>query len=101
IQKDVTFQPTDMIVAKWPVRVGQVFVKEGDPLPPGTPILSLTDPDFTVTLQASATDRTKLAVGQKATVQLAGGATEVPGTITELDQNLTTLTGSGPAAAAG
>ena len=25
IQKDVTFQPTDMIVANWPVRVGQVF----------------------------------------------------------------------------
>ena len=65
IRKDVVFQPTDMIVGHWPIRIGQVFVKEGDPLPPGTPVLSLTDPKFTVTLQASASDRTKLAVGQK------------------------------------
>ena len=54
IRKDVSFDPTDMIVGHWPIRIGQVFVKEGDPLPPGTPILSLTDPNFTVTLQASA-----------------------------------------------
>ncbi|MDX6567338.1 MAG: hypothetical protein QOE10_3000, partial [Gaiellales bacterium] len=50
IQKDVVFVPTDMIVGTWPIRVGQVFVKEGDPLPPGTPVMSLTDPNFTVTL---------------------------------------------------
>ena len=55
IQKDVLFVPTDMIVGSWPIRVGQMFVKEGDPLPPGTPVMSLTDPNFTVTLQASAT----------------------------------------------
>ena len=66
IRKDVVFLPTDMIVGHWPIRIGQVFVKEGDPLPPGTPILSLTDPTFTVTLQASASDRTKLKVGQSA-----------------------------------
>ena len=96
IQKDVTFQPTDMIVAKWPTRIGQVFVNEGDPAPPGTPILSLTDPNFTVTLQASATDRTKLKVGQHCTVELVGGQNEVPGTISELDDNLTTLAASTP-----
>jgi HlyD family secretion protein len=96
IRKDVVFQPTDMIVGHWPIRIGQVFVKEGDPLPPGTPILSLTDPTFTVTLQASASDRTKLAVGQSATVKLTGGDKEVEGTISELDQNLTSLTPSAP-----
>jgi hypothetical protein len=96
IEKDVTFQPTDMIVAKWPTRIGQVFVKEGDPAPPGTPILSLTDRNFTVTLQASATDRTKLKVGQHCTVQLVGGTNEVPGTISELDDNLTSLAASTP-----
>jgi hypothetical protein len=96
IEKDVAFQPTDMIVAKWPTRVGQVFVKEGDPAPPGTPILSLTDPNFTVTLQASASDRTKLKVGQHCTVTLVGGTNEVPGTISELDANLTTLAASTP-----
>jgi multidrug efflux pump subunit AcrA (membrane-fusion protein) len=98
IQKDVQFLPTDMIVADWPIRVGQVFVKEGDPLPPGTPVLSLTDPNFTVTLQASATDRTKLKVGQHCTVQLSGGQNEEPGTISELDSNLTSLDSTTPGA---
>ena len=100
IRKDVVFLPTDMIVGHWPIRIGQVFVKEGDPLPPGTPILSLTDPTFTVTLQASASDRTKLAVGQSVTVKLTGGDKEVEGTISELDQNLTSLAASTPGAAA-
>jgi multidrug efflux pump subunit AcrA (membrane-fusion protein) len=99
IQKDVIFQPTDMIVAKWPVRIGQVFVKEGDPAPPGTPVLSLTDPNFTVTLQASASDRTKLKVGQHVTVQLAGGTEEQSGTISQLDDNLTALEASQPGGA--
>jgi multidrug efflux pump subunit AcrA (membrane-fusion protein) len=100
IQKDVVFQPTDIIVAKWPTRVGQVFVKEGDPAPPGTPILSLTDRNFTVTLQASATDRTKLKVGQSCTVQIVGGTEEVPGTISELDDNLTSIESATPGGAA-
>jgi multidrug efflux pump subunit AcrA (membrane-fusion protein) len=99
IQKDVIFQPTDMIVAKWPVRIGQVFVKEGDPVPPGTAVLSLTDPNFTVTLQASATDRTKLEVGQHVTVQIAGGTEEQSGTISQLDDNLTALEASQPGGA--
>jgi multidrug efflux pump subunit AcrA (membrane-fusion protein) len=99
IQKDVTFAPTDMIVASWPIRVGQVFVKEGDPVPPGTPILSLTDPNFTVTLQASASDRTKLKVGQHCTVSLVGGVNENQGTISELDQNLTSLDAGTPGGA--
>jgi multidrug resistance efflux pump len=96
IKKDVLFLPTDMIVANWPVRVGQVFVKEGDPLAPGSPVLSLTEPNFTVTLQASATDRTKLKVGQHCTVELAGGVTAEPGTISELDSNLTSLDAATP-----
>jgi multidrug efflux pump subunit AcrA (membrane-fusion protein) len=100
IQKDVVFDPTDMIVGNWPIRVGQVFVKEGDPLPPGTPVLSLTDPTFTVTLQASATDRTKLKVGQRCTVEIVGGVSEEPGTISQLDSNLTSLSASTPGGAA-
>jgi hypothetical protein len=96
IQKDVVFVPTDMIVANWPIRVGEVFVKEGDPLPPGTAVMSLTDPNFTVTLQAPASDRTKLKVGQHCTVTLAGGTTEEPGTISQLDSNLTSLEAATP-----
>jgi len=99
IQKDVVFIPTDMIVGRWPTRVGEVFVKEGDPLPPGTPILSLTERNFTVTLQASASDRTKLKVGQHCTVTLAGGVIEKPGTISQLDSNLTSLEAASPGGA--
>ncbi len=99
IEKDVVFDPTDMIVGSWPIRVGQVFVKEGDPLVPGAPILSLTDRNFTVTLQASASDRTKLKVGQHCTVTLVGGVNEEPGTISELDSNLTSLDASSPGGA--
>jgi len=96
IEKDVVFQPTDMVVGEWPIRIGQVFVKEGDGLMPGAPILSLTEPNFTVTLQASATDRTKLKVGQHCTVQLVGGTDEVDGTISELDANQTQLDSTTP-----
>jgi len=49
-----------------------------------------------VTLQASATDRTKLKVGQHCSVQLVGGTNEEPGTISELDANLTSLDASQP-----
>jgi hypothetical protein len=98
IQKNVAFEPTDMIVGNWPIRIGQVFVDEGDPVTPGAPILSLTAPNFTVTLQANASDRTKLKVGQHCTVELVGGETEEPGTISELDSTETTLTATTPGA---
>jgi multidrug efflux pump subunit AcrA (membrane-fusion protein) len=89
INKDVVFSPTDMIVADWPVRVGQVLVKEGDSVPPGAALLSLTDPNFTVTLKANASDRTKLDVGQSCKVKLTGGDDEASGTISQLDETVT------------
>jgi len=102
IEKDVVFEPTDMIVANWPIRVGQVYVKAGDPVAPGAPILSLTEPTFTVTLQASASDRTKLQLGQHCTVQLVGGENQVSGTISELDADQTLISsGAGGSGTAG
>jgi hypothetical protein len=102
LEKDVVFEPTDMIVANWPIRVGQVYVKAGDPVAPGAPILSLTEPTFTVTLQASASDRTKLQLGQHCTVELVGGENQVSGTISELDAEQTLIdSGSGGSAAGG
>ena len=95
IQSDVTFQPTDMIIGQWPIRVGQVFVKAGVSVAPGEAILSLTDTNLSVTLQASAADRTKLAVGQHCTVQIAGEQTQGTGTITELDTTPTEVTAGG------
>jgi hypothetical protein len=85
LQRNITFEPTDMIVGSWPTRVGTVYVKAGQPVTVGSPILSLTEPDLTVTLDASASNRTQLAVGQDCTVQINGGSSSVSGTITELD----------------
>ncbi|MCU1376650.1 MAG: putative peptidoglycan binding protein, partial [Actinomycetia bacterium] len=87
---DVVFQATDMIAGHWPIRVGQVLVKEGAAVTAGTPLLSLTDAGLTVTLKASASDRTKLKTGQKVTVKLEGATDEVDGVISELDETATT-----------
>ena len=89
IRHDVVFKPADMIVGSWPTRVGQVLVKQDQVLAPGTPILSLTDPGFTVKLSASASDRTKLKVGQPVSAKLAGSTAQVPGKISKLDDTVT------------
>jgi len=89
IQTDVTFQPTDMIVGQWPTRIGQVNVKAGQAVVPGQAILTLVEPELSVTLQASAADRTKLAVGQRCKVQINGANDEGTGVITELDSDTT------------
>ena len=96
LRTDVMFEPTDMIVGTWPTRVGQVFVKAGDPVTPGEPILTLTEPDLTVTLQASAANRSMLEVGQSCTVQIAGATTSASGTIIELDSTPTDIAPSTP-----
>jgi len=96
LRTDVTFEPTDMIVGTWPTNVGQVFVKAGAPATPGEPILSLTEPDLTVSLQASAANRTLLQVGQSCTVQISGATTTASGTITELDTAPTNISSGTP-----
>jgi multidrug efflux pump subunit AcrA (membrane-fusion protein) len=90
INRNVVFQPLDMIVGNWPIRVGQVLVKEGDLVQPGAPLMSLTDTGFTVTLEASPSDRTRLKVGDQATVKLSGGDAQSTGQISELDDNIST-----------
>ncbi len=96
LRTDVTFEPTDMIVGAWPTNVGQVFVKTGAPATPGEAILSLTEPDLTVSLQASAANRTLLKVGQACTVQISGATTTASGTITELDTAPTNIASGTP-----
>ena len=60
-------------------------MKEGDPVPPGTPVLSLTDPEL-------HRDAAGVGVGPHQAEgrsalhgQLVGGQNEEPGTISELD----------------
>ena len=90
IDRNIVFQPNDMIVGTWPIRVGQVFVKAGAVVQPGAPLFSLTDTGFTVTLTASASDRTRLKVGDTCTVQISGGDAQASGVISELDDNIST-----------
>ena len=89
LQTNIEFEPTDMIVGNWPTRVGQVNVKAGDTVEPGEAILNLTEPNLSVTLQASAADRSELSVGQPCTVQISGENNQGNGVITELDSDPT------------
>lgn len=90
LNTNVYFLPTDIIVTTGGGRLGQVLVKEGDVVPAGTPLFTITEPNIAVTLDASAADRTKLKVGQSATVQVQGGTSTAPGIITQLDDFPTT-----------
>lgn len=95
INSGVVFQPTDMIIGSWPIRIGQVFVKPGDVVAPGSQLFTLTDSNFTVSLSASPSDRTQLKVGQSVTVQLQGGSAEATGVISELDDFVTVNSATG------
>ena len=85
LDDDVIFVPSDMIIADWPARVGTVFVDEGETVQLGQQLLTLTEPDFTITLFANPTDRSELVLGQLVTVDLEAGNQEVEGRIVELD----------------
>ena len=90
INTNVYFVPTDMIAISGPTQLGQVFVKEGQIIPTGTPLFSLTETNLTVSISVSAADRTKLKVGQPVTVEVQGGDQSAPGVITQLDDFITT-----------
>jgi multidrug efflux pump subunit AcrA (membrane-fusion protein) len=90
IDDDVVFRPGDMIVADWPARVGSVSVDEGEFVLLGSELLTLTEPEFTISLQLSPTDRANLSVGLDATIDLQASRQEpLPGVITELDDSAT------------
>ena len=84
INDDVVFLPADMLVADWPARIGKVEVDEGEFVLQGNVVLSLTEPEFTITMKVSPTDRAELAIGQAVSVDLKVGGQILPGVITEL-----------------
>ncbi len=89
INDDVIFKPSDMLVADWPARIGKVEVDEGEFVLQGNVVLSLTEPQFTITMKVSPTDRAELEVGQAVSVDLKVGGQILPGTISELDDSAT------------
>jgi len=89
IDDDVIFLPSDMIVAEWPARVGTVLVDEGEFVLQGAPVLTLNEPDFTITLSVTAEERSDLEVGQAVSVSLDAVDEDLSGTIATLDENAT------------
>ena len=89
LRDDVFFMPGDMIVAGWPARVGRINFEKEDFVPSGTEILSLTEPTFKVALFASPSDRAKLEIGQKVTIEMDAGDQESDGVISQLDDVVT------------
>ena len=95
IDDDVVFLPGDMVVASWPARVGTVSVDDGEFILLGQEVLTLTEPDFTITLTLSPTNRGNLEVGMAVEVEIQASDEEaVPGVILELDETAT-VTGDG------
>ncbi len=90
IDDDVVFLPGDMVVASWPARVGTVSVDDGEFILLGQQVLTLTEPDFTITLTLNPTDRGNLEEGMAVEVELQASDQEaVPGIILELDETAT------------
>jgi len=90
IDDDVLFLPGDMVVASWPARIGTVSVDDGEFILLGQQVLTLTEPDFTITLTLNPTDRGNLEVGMDVEVELqASDQDAVPGIILELDETAT------------
>ena len=95
IDDDVVFLPGDMVVASWPARVGTVSVDDGEFILLGQEVLTLTEPDFTITLTLNPTNRGNLEVGMAVEVEIqASDEDAVPGVILELDETAT-VTGDG------
>ena len=90
IDDDVLFLPGDMVVASWPARIGTVSVDDGEFILLGQQVLTLTEPDFTITLTLNPTDRGNLEVGMEGEVEIqASDQDAVPGVILELDETAT------------
>jgi membrane fusion protein (multidrug efflux system) len=89
LDDDVVFQPSDMVVASWPVRVGSVGVEIGDLVSRGTPLFELAETAFTIALVVGAAERAELEVGQRVSVDLTVGDRILDGLIVSLDDSAT------------
>ena len=88
INVDTIFLPSDMLVAKWPARVGKVEVDEGEFVLQGAAVLSLTEPVFTITMKVSPI-RSGAAEGGPSTPRsrLKAGDQTLEGSISSLDDS--------------
>jgi multidrug efflux pump subunit AcrA (membrane-fusion protein) len=90
IDDDVVFRPGDMVVADWPARIGTVSVDEGEFILLGQQVLTLTEPDFSITMLLNPTDRGRLEPSLAVTVELqASDQDAVAGFIASIDETAT------------
>lgn len=89
LDDDVILQPSDMVVASWPVRVGPVAVEVGDLVTRGSDLFELAEPAFTIALTVGAAERAELEVGQQVSVDLTVGDQILDGVISSLDESAT------------
>lgn len=89
LDDDVILQPSDMVVASWPVRVGPVAVEVGDLVTRGSDLFELAEPAFTIALTVGAAERAELEVGQRVSVDLTVGDQILDGVISSLDESAT------------
>lgn len=90
IDDDVVFRPGDMVVADWPARIGTVSVDEGEFILLGQQVLTLTEPDFSITMLLNPTDRGRLEPNLAVTVELqASDQDAVAGFIASIDETAT------------
>ncbi|MFN3216339.1 MAG: Calx-beta domain-containing protein [Acidimicrobiales bacterium] len=90
IDDDVVFRPGDMVVADWPARIGTVSVDEGEFILLGQQVLTLTEPDFSITMLLNPTDRGRLEPNLAVTVELQASDQEaVAGFIASIDETAT------------
>jgi multidrug efflux pump subunit AcrA (membrane-fusion protein) len=84
------FRPGDMVVADWPARIGTVSVDEGEFILLGQQVLTLTEPDFSITMLLNPTDRGRLEPSLAVTVELqASDQDAVAGFIASIDETAT------------
>ena len=71
LDDSIVFQPSDMIVASWPVRVGAVSVEVGDLVVRGTPLFELAENCVHDRFGGlGAAERAELEIGQRVSVDL-------------------------------
>lgn len=90
LDDDVVFRPGDMVVADWPARIGTVSVDEGEFILLGQQVLTLTEPDFSITMLLNPTDRGRLEPDLAVMVELQASDQEaVAGYIASIDETAT------------
>ncbi|MDQ3914975.1 MAG: peptidoglycan-binding protein [Actinomycetota bacterium] len=88
---DGVLRVDDWLVADWPRRVGQVHVRIGGFVHPGSELLTLTDQDPAVSIELTPSDRLRVRRGDRARVEVAATALTIEGAVRAVEVTPQTL----------